>query len=621
MAGARLALATIAAFLIATSTAGATALYVESSGSGEVLPYSIAADGSVTPIACASGCKANGGWGPVVTPNGRYLYATNIGNGSSNGSVAGFSIDATGKPSLLTCSPASNCTTQFQPEGLAISPSGRYLYVASNKSSSVSGFAIAADGSLRPVSTTATPANPQSLAITPDGRFLYLTVGAELALFAIASDGTLTALPCSGPPCSSPSGGSFGTVAIAPSGRYMYAVEGSGSVVPRAIGANGSLTNVPCPGTSCAGTGAGGYSLAISPSGGYLYVTDEPHTLLADAVNADGTLTPKSCGGACDVGVEPLGLAMSPAGNALYAVDYVSSTLLPFSIGAGGLPSLMACVSCGAGSQVAYLQTIAAQPDQAPTATLAATAASAGSASSFDAGGSSASDGGHVVRWDWNLGDGTELANAGPRVQHTYAAPGTYVASVTVTDQDGCSTALIFTGQTAYCNGGSSATATRVVSVPAAPTATTPSVIVPSITRVSQSHRRWRLGRMLPSIATAAQSKSKTGRAPVGTTFSLSLNERASVSFTFTQQVSGRRVGHRCVAQTNKNRRKRACKLSVMAGTLSFAGHAGTNKVAFQGRLSRSRKLKPGTYTLTITAANSAGARSAPASLRFTIVR
>jgi hypothetical protein len=50
-------------------------------------------------------------------------------------------------------------------------------------------------------------------------------------------------------------------------------------------------------------------------------------------------------------------------------------------------------------------------------------------------------------------------------------------------------------------------------------------------------------------------------------------------------------------------------------------GHSGSNKVVFQGRISRSQRLKPGVYTLVITATNPAGQRSAPASLRFTIVR
>jgi hypothetical protein len=59
----------------------------------------------------------------------------------------------------------------------------------------------------------------------------------------------------------------------------------------------------------------------------------------------------------------------------------------------------------------------------------------------------------------------------------------------------------------------------------------------------------------------------------------------------------------------------------VTAGRLTFTAHGGTNRVAFQGRISPVKKLKPGRYTLAITATNSAGARSAPRSLSFTIVK
>jgi FG-GAP repeat protein len=112
------------------------------------------------------------------------------------------------------------------------------------------------------------------------------------------------------------------------------------------------------------------------------------------------------------------------------------------------------------------------------------------------------------------------------------------------------------------------------------------------VQNVRQSRTRWRLGNRL-----ASASRAKT---PVGTTFSFSLNDQAAVTFSFTQRVSGR---------------------TVTAGRLTFAGHAGTNKVAFQGRVSAKKKLEPGRYTLVITAADSAGTRSAPKSLTFTIVK
>jgi hypothetical protein len=44
------------------------------------------------------------------------------------------------------------------------------------------------------------------------------------------------------------------------------------------------------------------------------------------------------------------------------------------------------------------------------------------------------------------------------------------------------------------------------------------------------------------------------------------------------------------------------------------------NKVAFQGRVSAAKKLKPGAHAVTITATNSFGEVSRPQTLRFRTV-
>jgi hypothetical protein len=47
----------------------------------------------------------------------------------------------------------------------------------------------------------------------------------------------------------------------------------------------------------------------------------------------------------------------------------------------------------------------------------------------------------------------------------------------------------------------------------------------------------------------------------------------------------------------------------------------GLNKVRFQGRVTRTKKLKPGSYKLGITATDAAGQKSPVRSLSFTIVK
>jgi hypothetical protein len=137
----------------------------------------------------------------------------------------------------------------------------------------------------------------------------------------------------------------------------------------------------------------------------------------------------------------------------------------------------------------------------------------------------------------------------------------------------------------------------------------------PVLADASQSNRSWREGTRLASFSR------KRKLPPLGTTFSFTLNEPASVRFAFTQRVGGRKVKGRCVAQTRKNHHKRVCKRTVTQGLLAFAGHDGTNKVSFQGRISHSKKLRPGIYTLVITATNAAGQHSAAKQLSFTILK
>ena len=74
------------------------------------------------------------------------------------------------------------------------------------------------------------------------------------------------------------------------------------------------------------------------------------------------------------------------------------------------------------------------------------------------------------------------------------------------------------------------------------------------------------------------------------------------------------------MAQTARNRGHKACTRSVPRGSLSFSAGAGLHKLFFQGRLTRTIKLKPGTYTLTITATNAAGKQATTTLRPFTIV-
>ncbi len=122
----------------------------------------------------------------------------------------------------------------------------------------------------------------------------------------------------------------------------------------------------------------------------------------------------------------------------------------------------------------------------------------------------------------------------------------------------------------------------------------------PTISRLRQSHARWREGGGRAKVSSAV-GRSGTG-APLGTIFTFKLNTKATVKFAFAPRKRGRRSKRSAVA------------------SLSFTGRPGTNRVAFQGDISRSETLKPGSYKLTATA-SAEGSRSKPRSLSFTVVR
>jgi plastocyanin len=106
---------------------------------------------------------------------------------------------------------------------------------------------------------------------------------------------------------------------------------------------------------------------------------------------------------------------------------------------------------------------IAIVPNQPPVAELSAPArATVGEPVTFDASASSDDEG--IVGYSYAFGDGDAAPDAGPTRTHAYTDPGTYEAEVTVDDGEGCP-GLIFTGQTASCNGPSTDTATAEVGV------------------------------------------------------------------------------------------------------------------------------------------------------------
>ena len=218
------------------------------------------------------------------------------------------------------------------------------------------------------------------------------------------------------------------------------------------------------------------------------------------------------------------------------------------------------------------------------------------------------SGGATPYRWKAiGLPPGLSLEPVNGRLSGTPTVTGSYTVTVSLTDANGLTTGRSIPLTIAPAPGsGSGPPAQRCPAGHAGTTQTchTP----PTITRVTESRRTWR------------EPGSHPRRAPVGTTFSLTLNEAATVILAFTSQVAGRKVKRGCVAPDRENRHKPACKATGVRGRLSLAAHVGTNKLRFLGRITQSNKLKPARYRVKITASNPARQRSKQRTLTFTIV-
>jgi hypothetical protein len=170
-----------------------------------------------------------------------------------------------------------------------------------------------------------------------------------------------------------------------------------------------------------------------------------------------------------------------------------------------------------------------------------------------------------------------------------------------------------FAGWSGACGGRS--TCDLAMSADRAVAATFTTAKGPSISRLKQSASAWREGSKL------ARLSRKRRKPPVGTTFSFSLNESASITLTFKRAASGRRVRGKCVGQSRSNSRQAKCALTGTAGSLKMSAGKGADTIYFDGLLSRRKTLAPGHYTLTITAVDSARRRAMSRPLRFTIVK
>jgi DNA-binding beta-propeller fold protein YncE len=450
------ALAAVAVLASSGSAWASSSVYVTDEGFNHVEIYPVGAGGALS-----LGGNVETGALPVavaVRPDGRSAYVVNY----SAGTVSQYDDATSGF--LYPKAPPAVSAGSF-PSALAVSPDGTSVYVTNAGNGTVSQYDVGAGGVLSPKApaTVNAGSSPLGVAASPDGKSVYVANSSDgtVSQHAVGAGGVLSPKT----PMTINAGTGPEAVAVSPDDTSVYVLNRGGTVSQYSVGAGGVLS---AKNPATVGTGAYPTAIAVSPDGRNVYVTNQGNGSLGSAgtvsqydVGPGGVLsakTPATVG----TGSNPFGVAVSPDGKSVYVTNDHDNTVSQYDVGAGGGLSAKSPAIVGAGSEP---YGVAALPDQGPVAAFGVSGAPAGSATGFD--GSAASDpDGTVARYDWDFGDGTTAVNAGPMPAHTYGAPGSYTARLTVTDDAGCSTGFVFTGQTASCVGTAAATTTRAVTVP-----------------------------------------------------------------------------------------------------------------------------------------------------------
>ena len=382
------------------------------------------------------------------------------------------------------------------------------------------------------------------------------------------------------------------------------------------FGAGGVLSPVTCNPTTICKTGALPQGVAVDPSGSHVYVADASGSVSAFSIGAGGVLSPVTCDPTtiCKTGSGAKAIAVDPSGSHVYVSNF-SGSVSAFSIGAGGVLSPVICdpaTICKTESSPDVFS-LAVSPDRGPAAAFSANPGTAGSASQLDGSMTSSPDYG-IASYLWDFGDGQTQIGPLAAVQHTYAKPGSYPITLTVTDQAGCALSIVYTGQTASCNGSGKARVTHTITVPAA---TVTISLLPAVgtERISPS--------AFPAyLAGPSALDAKRRKRTYGAKVTYTLNVAASVRFTVQLRSIGRKVTHAkkatCERPTKHNREQHRCiRYITVKGSFTRAGLTGSNTFRFSGRLN-GKRLTRGEYRLIASPTiNAATGRAASANFRI----
>lgn len=274
-------------------------LYVAGGDLGRtaVLAYEIDAGGGLVEAGRFPGA---GSKGPRrVATAGRFL--TLIGDDSSTGYAVWLEVrsvdEQTGALEVLSTHRPKTGGYGIGPVSLAAGAEGRFVYEVSRRNAVVA-YRMDGGGRLSSLGEAPTPAEPFEAAVHPSGRFLYAACGSRqggggfVAAYAVGGPGAPTPAGTVEVPGPAPYADPAPSLAVDPSGRFVYASSSAGIQILAVGPSSGALAyRGQAPGSPKNG------DVAVEPGGRFLYVSDrlegEVHAYRIDGATGElGDLGP-----------------------------------------------------------------------------------------------------------------------------------------------------------------------------------------------------------------------------------------------------------------------------------------------------------------------------------------
>jgi 6-phosphogluconolactonase (cycloisomerase 2 family) len=296
-----LALAAILGCGSSTPTAKPIAfLYAVGQGTNSIFNFKQLSDGQIQSASIFTTSTVPRPVALALTPSRNFLYVANL----TSNVVSGFSVDHSTGVLAPVGNAIAPSQTGPQPIALGVNSGSQFLYVLTKGDPTVtptpidpaiSIFGIDTRGLLTAAGSTvvgsATAGNfPTTLAVSPTAPVLYVASGTATATtisgFQIAANGSLAPI---GGGFTGTAGTNFASLTIDSKGQFLYAADsGNNQVFSFSIGANGALT--PVAGSPFA-AGTQPVSLAIDGTSAFLYTANKGSNDISGFTVKAGVLT------------------------------------------------------------------------------------------------------------------------------------------------------------------------------------------------------------------------------------------------------------------------------------------------------------------------------------------